>query len=159
VARGKLKVKKREIRPDEKYKRTDISKFINKMMLRGQKSTARILLYKTFEIVEKNTKKDPLEVYDQAMRNISPILEVRPKRIGGAAYQIPVEVLFKRKQHLAFKWMITAARTRKGKSFSEKLAEEIIDAYNSTGGAFKKKEDTHRMAEANKALAYLAKMK
>lgn len=159
MARGKLKIKSKKIENDPKYNRTDIAKFINKVMLGGKKSTVRILIYKAFDEIKEKTKKDPIEVFEQAIKNIGPILEVRPRRIGGAAYQIPVEVSPRRRQHLAFNWLITAARARKGKSFDQKLADEIIDAYNSTGGAFKKKEDAHRMAEANKALAYLARIK
>lgn len=159
MVRGKLKIKKREIKPDPKYKRVDLAKFINKVMLRGQKYTAQKLVYDALDIVKEKTKRNSLEVFEEAIKNVSPVLEVRPRRIGGAAYQIPVEVIPKRRQHLAMKWLIEYARARKGKSFSEKLASEIIDAANSTGGAFKKKEDVHRMAEANKALAYLAKIK
>lgn len=159
MVRGKLKVKSKAIVPDSKYKRGDITKFINKVMVRGQKDTARNLVYSALEKAQEKIKKDPVEIFEEALKNVSPILEVRPKRIGGAAYQIPVEVSNKRKQHLAMKWIIEAARARKGKSFDEKLAEELGDAINSTGGAYKKKEDAHKMADANKALAYLARMK
>jgi len=159
MVRGKLKVKSKIIKPDPKYKRGDIAKFINKTMLRGQKDTARNSIYSALDKVKEKTKKDPIEVFEQALKNVGPILEVRPKRIGGAAYQIPVEVSSKRRQHLAMKWIIEAARARKGKAFDEKLAEELEDAISSTGGAYKKKEDAHKMADANKALAYLARMK
>jgi len=159
MARGKLKVKSKSIKSDPQYKRGDIAKFINKVMVRGQKDTARNLVYSALLKVKEKTKKDPVEIFEQALKNVSPILEVRPKRIGGAAYQIPVEVSFKRKQHLAMKWLIDAARARKGKPFDEKLAEEMEDAINGTGGAYKKKEDAHKMADANKALAYLAKIR
>lgn len=159
MARGKLKFKKRIIKPDPRFKRVDVAKFINKAMLGGKKSTATSLVYGAFDKIKEKIKKDPLEVFEQALKNVGPILEVRPKRIGGAAYQIPMEVRPKRRQHLAMKWLIEASRARKGKSFDENLAQELMDAYNSTGGAFKKKEDAHRMAEANKALAYLARIK
>lgn len=159
MSRGKRKTKLREIQPDPKFKRVDVSKFVNKFMVRGQKDTARILIYKSFDIIKEKTKKDPLEVFETALKNVGPILEVRPKRIGGAAYQIPVEVHPRRREHLAMKWLVESARARKGKSFDQKLAEELIDALNSTGGAIKKKDDAHRMAEANKALAYLARIK
>ncbi len=159
MARGRLRIKPREIKADPKYKRVDVAKFINKLMLKGKKDVARKLVYDAFDIVKEKSKKDPLEVFETALKNVSPFLEVRPKRIGGAAYQIPMEVPAKRRQHLAMRWLVLSARTRKGKSFGENLASEIQDAANSTGGAVKKKEESHRMAEANKALAYLARIK
>jgi len=159
MARGKLKIKKRIIEEDPKYKRVDIAKFINKVMLQGKKRTGQGLVYDAFSIIEEKTKKEPLEVFEAALKNVSPILEVRPRRIGGAAYQIPIEVSPRRRQHLVMKWIITAARAKKGKSFSENLAEELIDASRGAGNAFKKKEDTHKMAEANKALAYLGRVR
>ncbi len=159
MVRGRAKFKLKRIKEDPKYKRVDIAKFINKVMLYGKKSTAQSLVYKSFDVIKEKTKKEPLDVFDAAIRNVGPILEVRARRIGGAAYQIPVEVKPKRRQHLAMTWIINATRSKKGKSFDQKLANELIDASKSTGGSVRKKEEAHRMAEANKALAYLARIR
>lgn len=150
------KKEKRLIISDPRYGDILVTKFINQIMGQGKKSTARKVVYRAFEIIEKREKKDPLEVFDQAVKNVSPTLEVKSRRIGGATYQIPIEVQGDRKTTLALRWIITAARAKKGKPMAEKLAVEIIDASKDTGAAVKKKQDTHKMAEANKAFAHFA---
>jgi len=157
MPRDKRKVERRIIEPDKRYKSILVSQIINKMMLNGKKSKTASIIYEALDEVATKTKKDGLEVLEKALKNITPVLEVKSKRIGGATYQIPVEVKGRRKNHLAISWLRDAARAKKGKSFDKLLAAEIIDAYNETGAAFKKKEDTHRMAEANKAFAHFAR--
>jgi len=147
---------KRKTAPDSKFNNVTVGKFINYVMQRGKKSVAQSIVYDMFEIVSERTKQDPLEIFDQAMKNASPVLEVKSRRIGGANYQIPVEVKGNRRLTLAMRWIIAAAKTRKGKSMSAKLADEIVDASNKQGEAIKKKEDVHRMAEANRAFAHFA---
>ncbi|MFA5878406.1 MAG: 30S ribosomal protein S7 [Candidatus Staskawiczbacteria bacterium] len=149
--------KKHIIEPDRMYNDVVVSQFVNMIMKSGRKTTAQRILYDSFEIVKEKTKKDPLEVFRTAIENASPILEVRPKRIGGATYQVPVEVKGNRRLALAIRWILLGARTKKGKPMAEKLSQEIIDAANNAGGAIKKKNDTHRMAEANKAFAHFAR--
>ena len=146
--------KKRAIFPDSVYSSQVVSKFINKIMRAGEKSKAETICYGCFDIIEKKEKKNPLEVFQQALENVKPVLEVRSRRVGGATYQIPVEVRPGRREALAFRWILQFARQRKGKSMREKLAEEIIMAFRKEGLAIKKKEDTHRMAEANRAFAH-----
>jgi len=146
--------KKRAIFPDSVYSSQVVSKFINKIMRAGEKSKAETICYECFDIIEKREKKNPLEVFLQALENVKPVLEVRSRRVGGATYQIPVEVRPGRREALAFRWILQFARQRKGKSMREKLAEEIITAFRKEGLAIKKKEDTHRMAEANRAFAH-----
>ncbi len=154
--RRKKKVK-REISSDPKYNNTLVAKFINHLMKGGKKSVAQKVLYDAFGILKKSAKsKDPLEIFDQAIRNVSPLLEVKSRRIGGAHYQVPREVRGERRVTLAIRWIIQAAKTKKGKPMAEKLAEELIDASNNTGTAVRKKQDTHRLAEANKAFAHFA---
>lgn len=131
-----------------------VAKLINKVMWDGKKTTAQKIVYGAFDIIREKTKKDPLEVFRQAVENVKPVLEVRPRRVGGATYQVPIEVQEPRRTSLALRWIVEAARARKGRPMKEKLAEEIIAAYNNTGTAIKKKEDTHRMAEANRAFAH-----
>jgi small subunit ribosomal protein S7 len=147
---------KRLIPPDPVYNSVTLVKFINQVMRRGKKTIARKIVYKSFDIIKEKTKKDPLEVFEQALKNAAPLLEVKPKRIGGATYQVPREVKRERRLTLATRWIIQAARLKKGKSMKEKLAEELIEAANNQGFAVKKKEDTHRMAEANRAFAHFA---
>ncbi len=147
-------VQKRKIDPDPRYRSTVVAKFVTRMMLRGKKSIARKILYDAFGIIEQRVKKDPLEVFLKALENVKPVVEVKSRRVGGSTYQVPVEIRESRRDALAMRWMIQFARQRSGHSMSEKIAGEIIDAYNSTGATFKKKEDTHRMAEANKAFAH-----
>lgn len=141
---------------DPIYKNVRVAKFINQVMKRGKKTIARKIVYGAFDIIKEKTKKDPLEIFEQALQNAAPLLEVRPRRIGGATYQVPVEVKGDRRITLATRWIIQAAKAKKGKPMKEKLAEELIDAANNTGAAIKRKRDTHRMAEANRAFAHFA---
>ncbi|MBN1565482.1 MAG: 30S ribosomal protein S7 [Anaerolineae bacterium] len=143
----------REVTPDVKFNNTHIEMFINRMMYGGKKSTARRVVYDAFELMEERAKRDPVEMFEQALRNVTPILEVKPRRVGGSTYQVPVEVEPRRATALAMRWMLAAARGRGGRSMAEKLAAEFMDAANNQGSAVKKKEDTHRMAEANRAFA------
>ena len=152
----KKKIKKREIAPDPLYDSPIVAKFINQIMRRGKKTIARKIVYQTFEIIKEKTKKDPLEVFDLALKNASPLLEVKARRVGGATYQVPVEVKGDRKMTLAMRWIIQGAKSKKGKPMRERLAAELIDAANDTGWAIKKKSDTYRMAEANRAFAHFA---
>lgn len=149
--------KKHITAPDRMYNDVIVAKFINKIMKQGKKSTAQRIVYEAFEIIKQQTKKEPLDVFRQAIENASPLLEVKPKRIGGATYQVPVEVRGDKKLALAFKWMIDSARAKKGKPMAQKISGEIIDASNNSGNAIKKKNDTHKMAEANKAFAHFAR--
>lgn len=146
----------RNIAPDPIYKNITVAKFINQVMRKGKKTIARKIVYSAFGIITEKTKKDPLEVFEQALNNAAPLLEVRPRRIGGATYQVPIEVKGDRRTTLAMRWIIRVAKSKKGKSMKEKLAEELIAAANNTGAAVKKKNDTHRMAEANRAFAHFA---
>jgi small subunit ribosomal protein S7 len=155
MARQK-KIKKRELLPDSVYNNATVSKFINYIMRKGKKTIARKIVYGAFDIIKEKTKKEAMEVFEQALKNASPILEVRPKRVGGATYQIPVEVRGDRKIALAMRWIIRAAKSKKGRPIRERLAEELINAANNTGWAVKKKEDTHKMAEANRAFAHFS---
>ena len=153
----KYKSTKRFLKPDPKYNSLLVSQFINNVMLKGKKSVAQRIVYKAFELIGQKMKgADPLEVFKKAIENVKPRLEVRPRRVGGATYQVPMEVRPERQVSLAIKWIIKAARARKGKPMHIKLADELIAAYNREGAAFKKREDVHRMAEANKAFAHLA---
>lgn len=147
-------VSKREVPPDPVYNSVDVAMLINKVMKDGKKSVAERIVYGVFEIVKEKTKRDPLEVFSQALNNVMPLVEVRPRRVGGANYQVPIEVRPDRSKSLGLRWLVNYARTRQGKSMMEKLASEIMDAANGVGGAVKKREDTHRMAEANKAFAH-----
>lgn len=142
--------------PDLKYNSVRVEKFINCTMKWGQKSTARRVVYEAFDEVKEKTKQEPLEVFETALRNVGPAMEVRSRRVGGANYQVPREVRPERKQSLAFRWIIDAARARKGAPMSKRLAEELIAAAAGQGPAVKKREDTHRMAESNKAFAHFA---
>jgi len=148
---------KRDIPPDPVYNNVKVAKFINQIMRKGKKEKARKIVYKAFDIIKEKTKKDPLEVFEVALGNASPLLEVKPKRVGGATYQVPREVRGDRRLTLAVRWIIMAAKSKKRKPMKEKLAEELIAAASNTGWAVKKKEDTHRMAEANRAFAHFAR--
>jgi len=148
--------KKHLIAPDPVYNNQVVAKFINQVMRRGKKIAARKVVYGAFDIIKEKTKKDPIEIFEQALKNASPLLEVKSKRVGGATYQVPVEVKGERKLALAFRWIIGSAKTKKGKPMAQKLAQELQDAANNTGSAVKKKIDTHRMAEANRAFAHFA---
>lgn len=155
--RVKKQVKKREIKPNELYQSILVAKFINKVMLRGQKETAQQIVYDAFKKLEERTKKPALEVFEQALNNAKPLLEVRSKRIGGATYQVPMEVRQDRALTLAMRWILSAARGKQGKPMSELLSEEIFNAFNKTGYAITKRENTHKMAEANRAFAHYAR--
>jgi small subunit ribosomal protein S7 len=145
---------KRQILPDGKYNSKILARFINKVMLQGKKSVAERVTYGALEIVADKTGRDAYEVFQQALSNAMPLVEVRPRRVGGATYQVPMEVRPDRRQAMAMRWLIGFARTRAGKSMEEKLAYELMDAANNTGPTIKKREDTHKMAEANKAFAH-----
>ncbi len=145
---------RREVQPDLRYNSELLARFINKVMKNGKKSLARRLVYDALDIVAQRTGKPPLETFEQAVRNASPVIEVKPRRVGGATYQVPVEVPPHRRISLAMRWILQAARSRPGKTFSDKLAAELLDAAQNTGAAIKRREDTHRMAEANKAFAH-----
>jgi small subunit ribosomal protein S7 len=149
--------KKHKIAPDRVYNDVAVAQFINKVMSDGKKSTAQKIVYSAFNIIKEQTKKEPLEVFRTAIENASPVLEVKPKRVGGATYQVPMEVRGERRITLAFRWIIDGARAKKGKPMAEKLAQELIDCINNQGNAIKKKTDMHRMAEANKAFAHFAR--
>lgn len=145
---------KREVTPDVRYNSTLVSMFINRMMMRGKKSTATHIMYDTLALVEERAKRPGLEVFEQAMKNATPQIEVKPRRVGGATYQVPVEVPADRRNTLAMRWLLAAARSRGGKSMVDKLANELLDAAAGTGAAIKKREETHKMAEANRAFAH-----
>jgi len=147
-------VKKRKPKPDHFYNSTLISKFINTVIKMGKKSLAEKIVYGTMEQVKQKSKEDPLKTFEKAVENVRPLLETKSRRVGGATYQVPVEVSLIRSSSLAVRWLITYARERAGKSMIEKLSAEILDAANSKGGAFKKKEDIHKMAESNRAFAH-----
>lgn len=153
---ARKKIKKHPVVPDPVYNSAVVAKFINHIMKRGKKTIARKIVYRAFDIIKEKTKKEPIEVFELAMENGSPFVEVKSKRVGGATYQVPVEVKGDRKMTLAIRWIIQGARTKKGKPMGEKLAQEIMDAANNTGWAVKKKIDVHRMAEANRAFAHFA---
>jgi len=153
---GKKKIKRHPILPDPVYNNVTVAKFINNIMKKGKKTIARKIVYGAFDIIKEKTKKEPLEVFETALENVGPLLEVKPKRVGGATYQVPREVRGDRRLALSFRWIILRAKSKKGKPMKEKLAEEIIDASNNTGWAIKKKTDTHRMADANRAFAHFA---
>jgi len=145
---------RRVVEPDLRYNSELLAAFINKVMKRGKKSTARRLVYDAMDIIAQRTDTDPLAVFEQAVRNASPLLEVKPRRVGGATYQVPVEVSGHRRVSLAMRWLLASARNRAGKTFSQKMADELMDAARNTGVTVKRREDTHRMAEANKAFAH-----
>jgi small subunit ribosomal protein S7 len=147
-------VPKRDVLPDPIYNSQVFTKLVNQIMWDGKKSLAEHICYGAFEIIEQKMGKDPMEVFEQAMKNITPLVEVRARRVGGANYQVPVEVRPDRRQTLAVRWLVAYARKRGEKTMAQRLAGELMDAYNSTGSSFKKKEDTHKMAEANRAFAH-----
>ncbi len=147
-------VEKRVVEPDIRYGSTSVTQLINKVMYSGKKSTAARIVYDAFGIIEERMHRPALEVYEQALKNATPLIEVKPRRVGGATYQVPVEIRSDRRASLALRWLITAARARPGHSMAEKLAGELMDAARNTGATVKRREDTHRMAEANKAFAH-----
>jgi small subunit ribosomal protein S7 len=145
---------RRDVEPDPKYNSELVARFINRLMGGGKKSVAATIMYDAFDIIEERTHRNPLQVFLQAVENVTPVLEVRPRRVGGATYQIPIEVRPERRTSLAIRWLIKAAQSRKGRPMAEKLADELMDASRNTGATVKKKEDTHKMAEANRAFAH-----
>lgn len=150
----KRRAVKRDVLPDPIYKSKVVTKLINTIMLDGKKGTAQTIVYDAFEQVKSKTGKDSLDVFNEAMENIKPVLEVKSRRVGGSNYQVPIEVTPARAQALALRWLTKYSRSRGGKGMADNLANEIVDASNKTGGAVKKREDTHKMAEANKAFAH-----
>jgi small subunit ribosomal protein S7 len=148
---------KRTIKPDARYNSVTVAQFINKVMHDGKKETSRHLIYRAMEQLQEATHRPGSEAFDVALKNISPVIEVRSRRIGGATYQVPMEIRPDRKTALAMRWIINAARNRQGKSMDKLLFEELLDAYNNTGSAMKKRDDLHKMAEANKAFAHFAR--
>ena len=147
-------IAKRDVLPDPIYNSKVVTKLINNVMLDGKKTVAQEIVYDAFKIVSEKTEKDALEAFEEALNNVMPVLEVKARRVGGATYQVPLEIRPERRQTLGLRWLVTYARNRHEKTMAEKLAGEIMDAVAGNGGAFKKKEDTHRMAEANKAFAH-----
>lgn len=145
---------KREVEPDLRYDNIHVAMFINRLMRAGKKSTARRVLYDSMDLVEERANKNPLEVFEQALENVMPRVEVKPRRVGGATYQVPIPVEGHRQISLAMRWLLAAARSRSGRSMSEKLAAEFMDAANGQGAAVKRRDDTHRMAEANRAFSH-----
>ena len=144
----------RPVMPDVKYNSVVISKFVSRMMLDGKKATSVRIVYGALDLLKAKTDKDPLEVFLKALDNVKPMVEVKSRRVGGATYQVPIEIRDSRREALAMRWVINAARAKSGRGMDERLAAELLDAYNNTGSAYKKKEDTHKMAEANKAFAH-----
>ena len=150
----RARVQRRTALPDPIYASPSLAKFINCVMLNGKKSVAQRIVYDAFEKVRRSGRREPLDIFDQAMRNVTPVIEVKPKRVGGATYQVPVEIRHDRRQALARRWIIRYARGRSGKSMADKLAAELMDAATGVGASVKRKEDTHKMAESNKAFSH-----
>jgi small subunit ribosomal protein S7 len=148
------RITQRTILPDPIYGNVGVAKFINCVMLNGKKSLAQRIVYESFEKIRRSSRREPLDVFETALRNVTPVLEVKPKRVGGATYQVPVEIRPERRAALARRWIIQYARRRHGKSMADKLAAELMDAANGVGGAVKRKEDTHKMAESNRAFSH-----
>ena len=148
------RVSKRTIVPDPIYGNVGLAKFVNCLMLNGKKSVAEGIVYDAFEKIRRSSRREPLDVFETALRNVTPVLEVKPKRVGGATYQVPVEIRHDRRSALARRWVIRYARGRNGKSMADKLAAELMDAANGMGASIKRKEDTHKMAESNKAFSH-----
>ena len=145
---------RRKIEPDKRYNNVHLAMFVNRMMHGGKKSTAQRIMYCALDLVEERMKREPIEIFEQALRNVAPTVEVKPKRVGGSTYQVPMEVPHDRSISLAMRWLLEYSRARGGRNMEEKLAAELIDAANSQGNAMKRKDDTHRMAEANRAFAH-----
>jgi small subunit ribosomal protein S7 len=151
----RAKPEKREILPDIRYNNVIVETMIHHMLHRGKKSTATSVVYDTLDLIrERNGGKDPIEVFEAALNNVAPVMEVRPRRVGGATYQVPMEVAPARRKTLAIRWLLDSARARAGKSFSEKLADELMDAFKNEGASIRKREETHKMAEANRAFSH-----
>ncbi len=150
----RAKVQRRLIIPDARYNNEMVTRFINKIMQRGKKGLAERIMYDAMQMIQDRTGNDPVAVFEQALQNATPMLEVKPRRVGGATYQVPVQIEGTRRQSLAIRWLLQSARSRSGKTMQERLANELLDAYNGTGATIKKREDTHRMAEANRAFSH-----
>ena len=150
----RAKPEQREILPDIRYNSVHVQTMVQHVLKRGKKSVATGLLYDAMDMIKERTQKSPIEVFETALKNVSPVMEVRPRRVGGATYQVPMEVSTDRRTTLAIRWILSAARDRSGKSFSDKLAGELIDAFNETGSAIRKRDETHKMAEANRAFSH-----
>ncbi|MFZ6020835.1 MAG: 30S ribosomal protein S7 [Chloroflexota bacterium] len=150
----RTKPEKRVVEPDVRYNSVDLQKFIHHILRRGKKSLAVSIVYDAMDMIKEKTGRNPLEVFELALKNVGPIMEVRPRRVGGATYQVPMEVPGDRRLALAMRWIADAARARAGKSFAEKIAAELIDAANNQGNAVRKREETHKMAEANRAFSH-----
>src|ERR671932_24307 len=148
------RISRRVLLPDPRYNNRVVAKFINSLMRGGKKSLAERIMYKALDAVESRARRPGVEVFEQAMRNATPVIEVKPRRVGGATYQVPVEIKGDRRQSLAIRWLLGAARRRSGKSMAERLAAELLDASNNVGTTIKRREDTHRMAEANRAFSH-----
>ena len=150
----RARVVRRDVPPDARYGNKTITRFINKLMIDGKKSIAESIVYTALERAENQLRRPAVDVFEQAMRNSTPVLEVKPRRVGGATYQVPVEIRGDRRVSLAMRWLIASARSRSGKTMADKLASELLDAFHGQGATVKKRDDTHRMAEANKAFAH-----
>jgi small subunit ribosomal protein S7 len=150
----RAKIVKREILPDGRYGNRTITMFVNKIMERGKKSTAERIMYSALDRIETQTRKNPIDTFEQALRNATPTIEVKPRRVGGATYQVPVDIRAERRMALAIRWLLKSARSRAGRSMADRLASELMDAAGGQGATIKKKEDTHRMAEANRAFVH-----
>jgi small subunit ribosomal protein S7 len=150
----RTKPEKRETLPDVRFQSVVVTSFINRIMRRGKKSVATSSVYDALDIMGEKTGKHPVEVFEQALKNVGPIMEVRPRRVGGATYQVPMEVPASRRMTLAMRWIIDSSKARAGKSFAEKLSGELLDAYNNQGASVRKREETHKMAEANRAFSH-----
>ncbi len=150
----RAKVERRVIQPDPKFHSRTVGRFINKLMMRGKRSVAERIFYDTMELIEGQTKRSPLETFETALRNATPQIEVKPRRVGGATYQVPVEIKGERKMALAIRWLIRYSRARQGRSMAEKLSGELRDAANNVGATIKRRDETHKMAEANKAFSH-----
>ena len=150
----RTKPEKREVLPDIRFSNTNLQVLINHVLMQGKKSTATRVVYDAMDIIEDKLKKNPVEVFETALRNVGPVMEVRPRRVGGATYQVPMEVDASRKLALAIRWIMAASKARSGRSFAEKLASELMEAAENQGAAIRKKEETHKMAEANRAFSH-----
>lgn len=150
----RAKPEKRDILPDIRYNSLNVQTMVQHVLKRGKKSTATRLIYDAMDLIQQRTEKNPIDVFDGALKNVGPVMEVRPRRVGGATYQVPMEVSADRRTTLAIRWILSAANERSGKSFSDKLAAELIDASNETGSAIRKRDETHKMAEANRAFSH-----
>jgi len=150
----RAKPETREVLPDIRFNSINVQTMVQHVLKQGKKSTAVRLIYTAMDLIKERTEKNPLDVFDAALKNVGPAMEVRPRRVGGATYQVPMEVSSERRTTLAIRWILSAARERAGKSFSDKLASELVDAFNETGSAIRKRDETHKMAEANRAFSH-----